>query len=264
MILELDEFRPLIHSFFGTSKTFSDYLELYKDNKNKIDINLLELLRFMTTNTNFPVKLKDISKKIIIKILKKDLDNFEDIMNEFITMKNEYFEEEKDKAITIKLERAVNYGEPLIKAIETKNDFYWTRVLNDMNDDDYEEIIKNLLMIREVMIKIIQKEGVKSIYSIENINEYIDLEFIRRNLHYKQYKFDGLFYYIYNFLLEYINPGLKRSLENSLKEYLELLKNDCINIENTNNETILELFKFIMDNFFLYLEMSDSIELVPN
>ena len=264
MILQLDEFRPLIHSFFDTPRTFSDFLDIFKHSKDKIDKNLLELLRFMTTNTNFPKNLTEISKKIIIKILKKDFNDFDSLISEFISMKNEYFEEEKQKAITIKLERAVNYGESLVKAIDTKNDFYWTRILNDMNDDDYEEIIKSLLVVKDEMIKIIHRDGEKSIYSINNINEYIDLEFIRRNLYHKQYNFNGLFYYIYNFLLEYINPGLKNSLQNSLKEYLELLKADCIDIESTNNETILELFKFLMDNFFLYLEISDSIDIIPS
>ncbi len=263
MLLQLDEFTPVIHRFFESPKKFSDFLEIFKENKDKIDKNLLELLRFMTTNTNFPKKLKELSREIIIKILKKDLNNIDSLMSNYINEKNIYFEEEKEKAITIKLERAVNLGEPLVKAIDTKNDKYWTSVLNNMNDDDYDEIIKSLLVVREDMVKIIEKHGEKSMYSIHNINEYIDLEFIRRNLYYKQYKFDGLFYYIYNFILEYINPGLQRSLKNSLKEYLELLKADCIDIESTNNETILELFKFLMDNFFLYIDVSDSIDLIP-
>ncbi len=265
---DLDKFRPIIHSFFASSKTFYDFLEILKNHRNDIDINLLELLRFMTSDTNnsqkYPQKIKDLSRDIIIKILKKDLDKFEQLFNEFKALKNNYFEEQKDLAISNKIEKAVNYGEPLLNAKDTKNDIYWTRVLNDMNDDDYEEIIKNLVFIRDEMIKIINKYGVKSMYSISNIHEYIDLEFIRRNLHYKQYHFNGLFYFIYNFLLEYINPHLKQSLKNSLKEYLELLNDDGVDIENTNNETILEMVKYIMDNFFLYLEINDSIELIPN
>lgn len=261
--MEVDDFRNILHNFFVTPRTFSDFLEIYKDNKNKININLLELIRFMTVNTNFPKKVTEISKRIIIQILKKDLDDLDVRMNEFIRVKDEYFQEEKDRHITNKLEKAVNYGEALIKAQVTKNDFYWTRVLSDMNDDDYDEIIKGLLVIRVEMIRIIEKDGKKSIYSIENINEYIDLEYITKNLNNKQYKLDGLFYYIYNFLLEYVNPVLKKSLQNSLKEYLELLEEDCIDIQSNNNETIIELFKYIMANFFLYLEIGDSIEVFP-
>lgn len=260
---QLDNFKNIIRSFYQTNQSFFDYLNIFNENKEKIDINLLELLKFIVKDYSFSKDLTSISKKIIFNIIKpNETFHLENEMNHFNKVKLLYYHEEKEKIIIQKIEKAVNCGEPLLDLRGNKNDPYWTRILNDMNDEDYDEIIKNILVIREEMKKIIEKNGEKSNYSIQNIDEYIDLELIGKDLYYKSFHFINLFQYIYTFISFYIHPSLKQSLENSKNEYFKILNEDLIDIHNTSNETTLELLKFIIDHFHVYIEMNDCVDII--
>ena len=252
MIFELDKFKSIIHEFYLTN----NYLDIYSKYNKSVNIHLLDLLKF-SIDKESPQKIQELSKKIIINILKNNIENFEQLFNEFIEVKNNYLEEQYEKIMTSKLEKVINFGDPLID-LENNEDPYWKSILHDMIDDDFDEITKNLLLIREEMIKITEKDGQKSNYSKDNINEYIDLEYIKSNLFYKQYNFDGLFYYIYHFLYHYLNPAFKKSLDNSLKNFIELLKH-----YKEQNEKIVYSLKFLMDHFFIYIEMNNSIDIMP-
>ncbi len=257
----IELFRPIIHRFFEGPKTFSCYLAYLKENK-EIPIDLFESLRFMTVDVDYPEALKKMARKIILQILKKDWQDFDQMLESFIKEKNHFYTMEKEKAIANKVEKAIQSGEPLIDLRYTKNDFYWTKILNDMNDDDYDEVIKNLFLLREEMKKIVrQKEG-NTKYSIENIDEYIDINYIQNNLFHKQYKFLGLFHYIFDFLKDNIHPALHKSLEKSKSDYFDLLEKDCIDLESCTNETTLELLKFLLDHFYLYIEINDSMDFI--
>ena len=66
-------FRPIIHAFFDGPKTFESYMEILKENRDKVDIRLLETLRFMIKdNKMFPVSLRNQSRKIILNVLRND------------------------------------------------------------------------------------------------------------------------------------------------------------------------------------------------
>jgi hypothetical protein len=228
-IEDLKKFKKILIKFFQSSRTLEEANKIIRDNKI-IPSGLSDILKYMSSNYIDNENCKNISREICIRILRNDFE----IGNLLEELKN-----------------------TLNQANDPIED-YWNTILKEMNNyEDYDELFKILLLIREKMYHYV-KNGNLPKYTLETLNDFFNLEYIGEELYYKRYVFYGLFEYICDFINDNIQLPFRESFKEIRKKFQNELSERNIILDKFSNETTLELVKFLTINFFIYLELSEN------
>jgi hypothetical protein len=241
MEILVSTYRPILIQYLQTKRTVEDaktFFEKYKNIENGKD--LLDIFAVMVAgdDNKCSKELQQIGKKLTIGLLTYPKINFE--LGEVIdSYKNEIEKVVKE-----------NLGFDLSKRCNEKDNRYWKRILEDMEElGYYDDFIKNLLVVREeLLVNLVDSE-----YNRDTIMDVFDIEFIKQMMYNKTYRFMGIYSFTFDFIIDKLHP----ILHNSFIELCEgFIKESGICSDDTTNITSITLLRFIINNMldFLYFE----------
>ena len=167
----------------------------------------LKGMSYSDSNT-FSKELKDIGRKLTIGILRYPQIDFD--LEKVIV---EYKKQVSNVSKTI-------LGKQIDNTCQTLEKRYWSRLLEDMNMEYYDDLLKILLGFRTNLLECLDGSG----YKKDTVMEYMDLEYIKQNLYLKTYRFIGLFHFIFDFVQSRLHPVLKESFTKLCGEFIESLE----------------------------------------
>jgi hypothetical protein len=237
-----DTFRPVLLKYFQTKRTIADANTfLQSSSRLEIDKDFLNLFSIMSsteadTNTPFSKELKDISRKLTIGILRYPQIDF-DLQSVIVTYKSEI----------AKVSKSV-LGQKIEQSCQSLEQRYWSRLLEDLEMEYYDDLLKILLGFRKNLLECLDGSG----YTEDTVMEYMDLEYIKQNLYQKSYRFIGLFHFIFDFVQSRLHPVLKETFNKLCSEFIESLE-----VDTESNKSIVLCLQFITNHVieFLYLDV---------
>ena len=211
--MNLFTLKPIIMEFYQSKRGYKDVKNISQKLQPEYKLIKNIFMYCKKDNSEYPISLTQSSRNLVLNILKNNTE-IQEYLNIFLKEEDKYLNSLKQKH---QAEYDLKQDLEKISSILFSNDPYWDMVLSDMKEQDYEEFIKNLLIIREKMIQTIHSNICK--YSMDSILDYFDLEHIHNQLVLGEYKFNGLAMYMYEFLSEILNKYLKNHLEELFKKY---------------------------------------------
>jgi hypothetical protein len=293
-----DILRPVLLKYFQTKRTIADANTFLQSSSTlDIDKDFLNLFSIMSTepNTPFSKELKDISRKLTIGILRypKGCSNHWaeaqcglakhtcETYPKGCSPKNETYpkgcspKNETYPKIDFDLEKVIEsykkeiakvsktiLGQKIEQTCQSLESRYWSRLLEDLEMEYYDDLLKILLGFRKNLLESLDGSG----YTKETVMEYMDLEYIKQNLYQKSYRFIGLFHFIFDFVQSRLHPVLKETFNKLCSEFIESLEDD-ISLSSDNsekdiesNQSIVLCLQFITNHVieFLYLDVEES------
>jgi hypothetical protein len=262
-----DTFRPVLLKFFQTKRTIEDantfiqssstldidkdFLNLFSimsisdsseisESRARSSVNDESYLKSMSADNtaSFSKELKDIGRKLTIGILRYPQIDFD--LEKVIL---EYKKQVSNVSKTI-------LGQQIDNTCQTLEKRYWSRLLEDLEMEYYDDLLKILLGFRTNLLESLDGSG----YTKETVMEYMDLEYIKQSLFQKSYRFIGLFQFIFDFVQSRLHPVLKESFTKLCGEFIESLE------EVESNQSIVLCLQFITNHVieFLYLDIEES------
>lgn len=232
-------YRPILIKYLQTKRTLEDATKFFEAYKSiEIGSDLLDIFVVMVAGDNNPFskEIQAIGKRLTIGLLTYPKIDFD--LGEVI----ERFKVEVAKVVI---------KESVIKRSSEKDNKYWSRMLEDMEDlEYYDDFIKNLLVVRNELLVNLDK----SKYNGDMVMDVFDIEFIKQIMYTKTYRFIGIYNFVYEFILDKIHPILHTSFIELCESFI---KESGILVDDTSNSTSIKLLQFIINNMidFLYFEV---------
>jgi hypothetical protein len=277
MNLLCDTLRPVLLKYFQTKRTVEDAntfiqssstLDIDKDFLNLFSImsvsdeseisetrarssvnneSYLKGMSISDSNT-FSKELKEIGRKLTIGILRYPKGCSGETYHQ-IDFDLEQVILEYKKQVNLLSKNIL--GKQIDNTCQTLEKRYWSRLLEDLDMEYYDDLLKILLGFRTNLLESLDGSG----YKKETVMEYIDLEYIKQNLYTKSYRFIGLFQFIFDFVQSRLHPVLKETFTKLCGNFIESLEEDI-----ESNKSIVLCLQFITNHVieFLYLDVEES------
>ena len=244
LTLLCDTLRPVLLKYFQTKRTIEDANTFIQSSSAlDIDKDFLNLFTILSSDSSkstntFSKELKEISRKLLIGILQYPKIDF-DLEKVIIEYK---------KQVTL-LSKTI-LGQQIDNTCQTLEKRYWSRLLEDLDMEYYDDLLKILLGFRTNLLDSLDGSS----YKKETVMEYMDLEYIKQSLFQKSYRFIGLFQFIFDFVQSRLHPVLKETFTKLCGNFIESLE------EVESNESIILCLQFITNHVieFLYLDVEES------
>jgi len=254
LTLLCDTLRPVLLKFFQTKRTIEDANTFIQSSSSlDIDKDFLNLFSIMSNDSNtFSKELKEIGRKLLIGILQypKGCSHLEEMSETYpkIDFDIEQIILEYKKQVNLLSKNIL--GQQIDNTCQTLEKRYWSRLLEDLDMEYYDDLLKILLGFRTNLLESLDGSG----YTKETVMEYMDLEYIKQSLFQKSYRFIGLFQFIFDFVQSRLHPVLKETFTKLCGNFIESLED----IES--NQSIVLCLQFITNHVieFLYLDVEES------
>ena len=264
MNLLCNTLRPVLLKFFQTKRTIEDANTFIQSSSAlDIDKDFLNLFSIMSSSANesntFSKELKDIARKLTIGILRypKEVSTLPTPSDRKGCSSETYPQIDFDlEKVILEYKKQISnvsktiLGQKIDNTCQTLEKRYWSRLLEDLEMEYYDDLLKILLGFRTNLLESLDGSG----YTKETVMEYMDLEYIKQSLFQKSYRFIGLFQFIFDFVQSRLHPVLKESFTKLCGEFIESLE------EVESNQSIVLCLQFITNHVieFLYLEVEES------
>ena len=258
LTLLCDTLRPVLLKYFQTKRTIEDANTFIQSSSAlDIDKDFLNLFTILSSDSSkstntFSKELKEISRKLLIGILQypKGCSHIEEMSETYpkIDFDLDKVIIEYKKQVTL-LSKTI-LGQQIDNTCQTLEKRYWSRLLEDLDMEYYDDLLKILLGFRTNLLDSLDGSS----YKKETVMEYMDLEYIKQSLFQKSYRFIGLFQFIFDFVQSRLHPVLKETFTKLCGNFIESLED----IES--NQSIVLCLQFITNHVieFLYLDVEES------
>jgi hypothetical protein len=251
--------RPVLLKYFQTKRTVED-ANTFIQSSSTLDIdkdflNLFSIMSISDSNT-FSKELKEIGRKLTIGILRYPKSCSSETYPKGCSSET-YPQIDFDlEQVILEYKKQVNnlskniLGKQIDNTCQSLEKRYWSRLLEDLNMEYYDDLLKILLGFRTNLLESLDGSG----YKKETLMEYMDLEYIKQNLFTKSYRFIGLFQFIFDFVQSRLHPVLKETFTKLCENFIESLE------EVESNKSIVLCLQFITNHVieFLYLDIEES------
>jgi hypothetical protein len=268
LTLLCDTLRPVLLKFFQTKRTIDDANTFIQSSSTlDIDKDFLNLFSIMSSNDSntFSKELKEIGRKLTIGILRypkgcsqnHSKNDWSDTYPKGRSQSETYPQIDFDlEQVILEYKKQVNtlskniLGQQIDNTCQSLEKRYWSRLLEDLDMEYYDDLLKILLGFRTNLLESLDGSG----YKKETIMEYMDLEYIKQNLYTKSYRFIGLFQFIFDFVQSRLHPVLKETFTKLCGNFIQSLE------EVESNKSIVLCLQFITNHVieFLYLDIEES------
>ena len=236
LTLLCDTLRPVLLKFFQTKRTIEDANTFIQSSSAlDIDKDFLNLFSIMSNDSNtFSKELKEIGRKLTIGILRypkevstlptpsgrKGCSHLEEMSETYpkIDFDIEQIILEYKKQVNLLSKNIL--GQQIDNTCQTLEKRYWSRLLEDLDMEYYDDLLKILLGFRTNLLESLDGSG----YTKETVMEYMDLEYIKQSLFQKSYRFIGLFQFIFDFVQSRLHPVLKETFTKLCSNFIESLE----------------------------------------